>query len=190
MCVAPSAFLSSHVYRREVQRICPVFCFLSGLSRAQPGICREAACVPICPLRQAGRQVGAQAALWGRTPQAGWAQVWLWLTRDVLVLSLCQAFPSCLSVPCAQCGASAQHCTHLSWNIHLAPTPLTQCAGAPSDSKCFRVCAGARDYFINLRYFGKHSTFFKKEKKKNLVFYFIFCVNMRIFISRLVFGSL
>lgn len=89
-----------------------VFCL-----RAQLGICREAVCVPTCPL-QAGRQVGR----WVLGPPCGAGLHRLSghrddgvLTWNTLVLSLCQSLPSS-SVWCAQGRASA----------HTLHTPLLE----------------------------------------------------------------
>lgn len=59
------------------KRFAMFFVFCKVCLRAQLGVCREAVCVPHLPIadRQAGRQVVLGASLWGRTPQAGWAQV-------------------------------------------------------------------------------------------------------------------
>lgn len=50
------------------------------------------------------------ASLWGRTPQAEWAQVWLCAHLEYAGLALV-SFPS-LSVRCAQCGTSV-HMPHV-----------------------------------------------------------------------------
>lgn len=158
MCAVPSASPclptpSLSVCRPEVQKTCDVFVFCL---RAQLGICREAVCISTCPL-QAGGQGGCSG------PPCGAGLHRLSGHRSGCVthleyagLEFCQSF-SLLSVWCAQCGTSAH--THAA---HTYPGTVTsscfcasaisgsRCDGVSPDDKCFCVCAGARDYFINL----------------------------------------
>lgn len=83
------------------KRLVMLFVFCKVCLRAQLGICREAVCVSHLPI--AGRQAGGRllgASLWGRTPQAEWAQVWLCAHLEYAGLEFVSVFPLFVCAVC------------------------------------------------------------------------------------------
>lgn len=98
--------------------------------------------------------MGAQASLWGRTPQAEWAQVGLCAHLKYAGLEFVSVFLLFVCVVCTMQDLCAHAAHTYPGTVTLSSFSASAVSGsrdgASSDSKCFCVCAGARDSFINL----------------------------------------